>query len=269
MTLWTRRLVAAALAAASVTGLPAGASEIPQDPQAPQASWQLRAQVRPRPGTALSEPRLMSEAVSLMRTAACRRARDLLWDGDPGRSRVQLTLWRQSGTTDGSQAAVSGVECDARFGRISAFRLRALVAYPQAPGEYARTDRTSLSRAVEVAAEQANAVGARVLQTGEQAWITIRLWTDEKTVRPMIRALARRYRVDAGTALRVAACESGFNPRAYSYPYAGIFQQSLLYWARRARHYGHPGASPFDPYANIDVSLKMARASGWGHWGCA
>lgn len=269
MTLWKKRLVAGAVGAATAIGLPAGAWAISPDPQASQPSWQLRAQVRPRPGTSLSGPRVLPEATALMRTAVCRRARDLLWDGEPGRSRVQLVLWRQSGTADGTTAPVEDVRCHVRFGRLSAFRLGSRVTYPEAPGDDSRTGRMSLSGAVLLATEQANAVGARVLETGEQAWITIRMWTEEKTVRQMIRALARRYEVDAGTALRVAACESGFNPRAYSYPYAGIYQQSVSYWAARARAYGHPGASPFDAYANIDVSLKMARAVGWGHWGCA
>jgi hypothetical protein len=269
MTRWTKWPVAAALVAATVAGLPAGASAIPPDPQAPQTSWQLRAQVRPRPGASLSGPRLLSEAIALLRKAACGRARDLLWDGEPHRSKVQLTLWRQSGAPDGTTADVQDVRCHVRFGRVSAFRLRARVIYPQAPGDTVSTGRMSLGGAVRLATEQANTVGGRVLQTGEEAWITIRLWTEEKTVRQMIRGLARRYGVDVGTALRVAGCESGFNPRAYSYPYAGVFQQSVSYWPGRARHYGHPGASPFDAYANIDVSLKMARAAGWGHWGCA
>jgi hypothetical protein len=82
-----------------------------------------------------------------------------------------------------------------------------------------------LGGAVRLATEQANTAGARVLETGQEAWISLRMWTDQKTVRQLIRGLARRYGVDAGTALRVAACESGFNPRANSSPYAGIYQQ--------------------------------------------
>ncbi len=269
MTLWSKRRVAAALVAATVTGLPAGASAAPPEPQAPQASWQLRAQVRPRPGVGLGEPRLLADAVPLMRRAACRRARDLLWDGHPGRSKVQLTLWRQSGLEDGTTAGVSEVDCASRFGRVSAFRLKARVSWPEAPGDYTRSGSMALGTAVAKASGVANALAGRVLQSEEQAWITVRMWTVEKTPRQMVRALARRYGVNVSTALGVAACESGFRPKAYSHPYAGIYQQHLSYWPRRARHYGHPGASPFDAYANIDVSLRMARAVGWGHWGCA
>ena len=78
MTPWSQRLVATALGAAMATGLPASATAIPPEPEAPQASWQLRAQVRPRPGVGLSKPRVLSDDVPLMRRAACRRARDLL-----------------------------------------------------------------------------------------------------------------------------------------------------------------------------------------------
>jgi hypothetical protein len=85
----------------------------------------------------------------------------------------------------------------------------------------------------------------------------------------MIRSLAGRHGVSVTTSLRVAACESRFNPRAYNYPYAGIYQQNVRLWDRRAKHFGHPGTSPFDAYPNVDVSLKMARSMGWGHWGCA
>ena len=250
------------------TGLPASATAIPPEPEAPQASWQLRAQVRPRPGVGLSKPRVLSDAVPLMRRAACRRAHDLLWDGEPGRSKVQLTLWRQSGTEDGTQAPVSGVRCHQRLGRVSAFRLKARLSWPEAPGDHTSTGAMALGPAVTKAGEVANALAARVVETGEQAWITVRMWTAEKEPRKMVRPLARRYGVSVATAVHVAACESGFNPKAYSYPYAGIFQQDVRYWPARARHYGHRGDSPFDAYANVDVSLRMARTAGWGHWGC-
>jgi hypothetical protein len=119
------------------------------------------------------------------------------------------------------------------------------------------------------AGEAANAVAGRVLQSDEQASITVRMGAPEKRPKRMVRALARRYGVGVATAVQVAACESGFDPKAFSYPYAGIYQQDVRYWPTRARHYGHGGASPFDAYANVDVSLKMARAFGWDHWGCA
>lgn len=265
MTLWSKRLVV--LGAALATGLPAGASA--HEPNAPQTSWQLRAQVRPRAGTGLSGPLVLSDAFARLRKAACQQARDVLWDGSPGRAKVELTLWRQSGPQDGTETPVSGVACAERLGEVSAFRLKALVTWPQAPGDRTSTGPMALGPAVAKVGEVANGLAGRVLQTGEQPWITLRMRRADKKPRPMVQALARRYRVGVTTAVHVAACESRFNPRAYSYPYAGIYQQDVRYWPGRARHYGHPGASPFDAYANVDVSLQMARAAGWGHWGCA
>jgi soluble lytic murein transglycosylase-like protein len=212
---------------------------------------------------------VLSDAFARFRKATCRQARDLLWDGAPRRAKVELTLWRQSGAEDVTQTPVSGVSCHERLGAESAFRLKARVIWPQAPGDRTVNGPMALGPAVARAGEVANAVAGRVLQSGEQAWITLRMTRAEKRPRRMVRALARRYGVGVATAVHVAACESGFNPRAYSHPYAGIYQQDVRYWPGRARHYGHPGASPFDAFANVDVSLQMARSAGWGHWGCA
>lgn len=265
MTLWSKRLVAVALGAAMATGLPAGATA----QQAPQTSWQLRAQVRPRAGVRLSDPKVLSEAMARLRRAACRQARDLLGDGTPRHGKVELRMWRQSGTQDETHAPVKGVRCHERFGEVSAFRLKARVSWPEAPGDPTSAGPMALGSAMTRAAEVANTLAGRALQTDEQPWIKVRMRIVEKKPRSMVRALARRYGVAVATAVQVAACESGFNPKAYSPPYAGIYQQDVQYWPGRARHHGHAGASPFDAYANIDVSLRMARAAGWGHWGCA
>jgi hypothetical protein len=108
-----------------------------------------------------------------------------------------------------------------------------------------------------------------VLESGSKASITIVAAKDTKTVRQMIRSLATRYRLDVAKAISVAECESGLNPKAYSPPYAGVYQHSTRYWPKRAASYGHEGESVFDAFANVDVALQMARASGWGAWGCA
>jgi hypothetical protein len=236
---------------------------------APSSGWQLRGQARMRPNSRLSDPRTISGAVELLEQAACRRAEVLLQDSKPPRSQVDLVLWRHQGQADETQTGVPRTDCDRKLMRTSAFRLKAWVTYPKHPGRYVRSRRVTVGKAVRVAAKLANRIAPRVLETGEQAWIKIRMRTRDKRVAGMIRGLSRRYRVDAGTALRVARCESGMNPRAYNPPYAGIYQQSTRYWSRRAANYGHRGKSPFDAYVNIDVSLRMARAQGWRHWGCA
>jgi hypothetical protein len=253
------RLPAAVLVAALAAGLSAGPAS-GRGSSSSETSWQLRAQVRTRPGTNLSGPRTLPDAMALVHQAACGRAGDLLRDGDPRRTKVQITLWRQAGETDATRTGTPDMQCHVRLGQRSAFRLRGQVA--RASGW------TDPARGLHRVAELANNLADRVLTSGEKGWITLRLGSQEKPVRGMIRSLARRYGVSASTALRVAGCESRFNRRAYSYPYAGIFQQDVRYWPRRAARFGHRGHSPFDAYANIDVSLKMARSVGWAHWGC-
>jgi len=261
----TLRRMAATLIAAALT---LGALPLAQANTAGQA-WQLRGQARMRPKSKLTDPRTISGVVDLLEQAACRRAQVLLQDSKPPRSQVEMALFRQEGQTDETRTAVPNVDCDTSLIRTSGFRLKAWVTFPKAPGKYVRSRRMTVGNAVELAARLANEIGPRVLETGERAWIKIRMKTKAKPVAGMIRGLSRRYGVDAGTAIRVAKCESGMNPRAYSPPYAGVYQQSTRYWGRRAANYGHKGASPFEAYANVDVSLKMARAQGWRHWGCA
>ena len=263
-----RRAAATAVATAIGLSIAAGAA-LAATTDTEAATWQLRAQVRIRPGGGLSDPRSISGAVDLFHQGACRRADDLLADGEPKATRVELTLWRQAGPIDETRAPVPDVRCEHALERESGFDASARLTYPRAGGDAQRTSTIPVERAVEMAVEMANAIAPHVLETGEQAWLKIRLGSQEKRVRPMIRSLAVRHGVDVGTALRVAECESGFNPRAYSPPYAGIYQQHVGYWDRRARHFGHPGESPFDPFANVDVSLRMVKALGWGHWGCA
>ena len=91
-------------------------------------------------------------------------------------------------------------------------------------------------------------------------------------VKLLIRCAARRWSVSGGPdkALRVARCESGYNPDAYNPDgYAGVYQQAPRYWPNRADHYGFPDRSAFNGRANIIVSIRMAHASGWGAWACA
>lgn len=88
--------------------------------------------------------------------------------------------------------------------------------------------------------------------------------------------LVRRVFADRGladqaeAAVRVAACESGFNPRAYNGASgaSGLFQHLARYWPARAAQAGYPGASPFDPVPNIVAATVMVRGSGWSAWEC-
>ena len=85
---------------------------------------------------------------------------------------------------------------------------------------------------------------------------------------------ADRYGVDPNRALRIAKCESGFNPNAVNYGYnengypSGLFQHISGYWGARAAKYGYAGASVFDPVANANVTMGMRRDGQAGLWEC-
>jgi hypothetical protein len=67
-------------------------------------------------------------------------------------------------------------------------------------------------------------------------------------------------------ALRVAACESGFNPRAYNPvgPYYGVFQFTAETF--RATIYGNQDI--YSAYYNVAAAAWKVSVSGWGAWGC-
>lgn len=91
-------------------------------------------------------------------------------------------------------------------------------------------------------------------------------------VKHLIRCAARRWHVAGGPdkAVAVASCESHFQPKAYNPGgYAGVFQQSTIYWPDRSKRFGFPHRSVFNGRANIIVSVRMAHRYGWGGWGCA
>jgi hypothetical protein len=262
LTLWMRRTSIAALSAAMLMGLPATARG-----QSAPATWQLRAQVQTGGGT--TKPRPLPGAMAMMVQQACGSTGDLLADGEPTATAVRLRLSRRDGTPDKTQTGVPSTTCDRKLQHTSAFKIHAWVTHPETTGHKVKSRRMTVGAALQLAARLANSLAPHVMTTGQLASITLELESREKSVRQMIRGLAIEYGVDVGTAMRVAACESGFNPRARSALYGGVFQQSLHHWPTRARSYGHPGASVYDAYANIDVSLHMAKNVGWGHWGCA
>ncbi|MCC6747057.1 MAG: transglycosylase SLT domain-containing protein [Deltaproteobacteria bacterium] len=88
------------------------------------------------------------------------------------------------------------------------------------------------------------------------------------------RALVEKYFKNQHVtwALNIIACESGGNPKAYnaSSGASGLFQHLAIYWAERAKKAGFPGASVFDPEANIAASAYLLYAAGGGpkHWSC-
>lgn len=107
------------------------------------------------------------------------------------------------------------------------------------------------------------------------------LWPDDewglRENQLAIRSAAHLFGIDQQRMLCIAERESGFNEHAYnsSSGAAGIFQHLQTYWRGRVVAYRarsrpalaiRPGASVFNPRANILVSARMMAAGGWSNW---
>ena len=74
--------------------------------------------------------------------------------------------------------------------------------------------------------------------------------------------------------LNIAKCESNYNPYAVNLNYnenghpTGLYQHISGYWAKRASHYGHAGASIYDAQAQADITAQMLRDGLGKLWAC-
>ena len=99
------------------------------------------------------------------------------------------------------------------------------------------------------------------------------LVTAEQTVEPDVPSLiveaARRWGLDEHVLLRIAWCESRYDPQARGPAgLSGVFQFAPITWSWVAEKAGHPGASPFDAHANIEAAAWLYKTEGPKHWGC-
>ena len=85
-------------------------------------TYRLRARVRLGPGGGSTRALELPRAIRAMRSRACRRVASILWDREPRRSVVQVTLFRRSGTPDATRSDVPQTGCQSREERKSAFR---------------------------------------------------------------------------------------------------------------------------------------------------
>lgn len=88
-----------------------------------------------------------------------------------------------------------------------------------------------------------------------------------------MRELVSRYfrPEDVNKAIRIAWCESSFNPYSVNpqTQASGLFQHLPRYWAERSAEAGFPGADIFDPDANVAVAAWLVyEGGGWSHWTC-
>jgi hypothetical protein len=89
-------------------------------------------------------------------------------------------------------------------------------------------------------------------------------------IESIIRAAAAKYGVDPETLLRVAYCESRYDPLAYNgvLGASGLFQIIPSTWRANSAAAGYGGASVFDPVANANVAAFMFANHQAGQWAC-
>lgn len=105
------------------------------------------------------------------------------------------------------------------------------------------------------------------------AHVEVELVEVSSAVEPDVPALivdaARRWGLDERVLLRIAWCESRFNPNARGAAgLSGVFQFAPITWGWVAERAGYPGASPYDPRANIEAAAYLYKTEGPKHWGC-
>lgn len=86
----------------------------------------------------------------------------------------------------------------------------------------------------------------------------------------VIRAAAGTWGADPSQLLRVAWCESRYNPLAYNARSgaSGLFQFIPTTWAANSVRAGFGGSSVFDPVANANVAAYMFRNGQAWQWAC-
>lgn len=88
-------------------------------------------------------------------------------------------------------------------------------------------------------------------------------------IEAIIRAAAARWGADPTQLLRVAWCESRYNPSAFNASGAsGLFQFMPRTWAANSVRAGHSGANVFDPVASANVAAYMFSIGQAGQWTC-
>jgi hypothetical protein len=88
-------------------------------------------------------------------------------------------------------------------------------------------------------------------------------------IEAIIRAAAAKWGADPAQLLRVAWCESRYNPSAYNASGAsGLFQFMPRTWAANSVRAGYGGASVWDPVASANTAAYMFSIGQAGQWTC-
>ncbi len=86
---------------------------------------------------------------------------------------------------------------------------------------------------------------------------------EEMSITEMIKAV---FGSRSGEALRVARCESRYDPNARNGSYVGVFQIHHRNHAWRIEKVG--GKDLYDPLTNVRVAHSLMKDKGWGPWTC-
>ena len=147
-------------------------------------------------------------------------------------------------------------------------RLHQVVVTPGTPG---RVENTYLVRVVD-GSETARALLATqelAAPVAEVRRVGTRTPPGGSEIEAIIREAAAAQGANADQLVRVAYCESRFNPGAYNASGAsGLFQFMPGTWAVNSVRAGFAGASVFDPVASANVAAWMFARGQAGQWVC-
>ena len=145
----------------------------------------------------------------------------------------------------------------------------------ETPGQDGRARVSYLIRFLNGAETERTAVATSVLQppVSEVRHVGTRLRPAPPApaeIAAIIRAAAAKYGVDADQLLRVAYCESRYDPSAYNgiLGASGLFQIIPGTWAANSPRAGYGGTSVWDPVANANVAAWMFSRGQAYQWAC-
>ena len=139
------------------------------------------------------------------------------------------------------------------------------------PGQPGRRENTYLVRVVDGRETDRGLRSSQQLiaPVTEVRRIGTRTPTASSEIEAIIRDAAAAHGADTEQLLRVAYCESKFNPGAYNASGAsGLFQFMPRTWAANSVRAGYAGASPFDPVASANVAAWMFVRGQAYQWVC-
>jgi resuscitation-promoting factor RpfB len=139
------------------------------------------------------------------------------------------------------------------------------------PGEPGRVENTYLVRVVDGREAARTLVSSQVLSApvAEVRRLGTRTPTGGTEIEAIIREAAAAHGADADQLVRVAYCESKFNPGAYNASgAAGLFQFMPGTWAANSVRAGYAGASVYDPVASANVAAWMFARGQAYQWVC-